>query len=64
MTHPTAFNLLTAKTATDLSTLVNKHLAERWRLFGKPFFGDGNLYQAVILKKESTKRLRRTTEDG
>ena len=64
MTHPTAFNLLTAKTATDLSTLVNEHLTDGWRLFGKPFFGDGNLYQAVILKKENTKRLRRTTEDG
>ena len=64
MTKPSAFNLITSKTAEDLSAQVNNHLTDGWRLYGKPFFGDGNLYQAVILKKESEKRLRRTTEDG
>ena len=64
MTQPTSFNLITATTATNLSRLVNEHLAERWRLFGRPFFGDGHLYQAVILTEGSGKRLRRTTEDG
>ncbi len=64
MIQPITFNLLTLKIAQDLSKSVNDHLAEDWRLFGKPFFGDGNLYQAVILKKESAKRLRMTTEDG
>ena len=64
MTHPTAYNLITAKTAEDLSAQVNNCLADGWRLYGKPFFGDGNLYQAVILKKGDEKRLRRATEDG
>ena len=64
MTKPSSFNLITAKTAEDLSAQVNNHLADGWRLYGKPFFGDGNLYQAVILKEGSGKRLRRTTEDG
>ena len=64
MTQPCAFNLFTAKTADDLSRLVNEHLADGWRLYGKPFFGDGHLYQAVILKEGSEKRLRKTTEDG
>jgi hypothetical protein len=64
MTKPSSFNLITSKTAEDLSAQVNNHLADGWRLYGKPFFGDGNLYQAVILKEERDKRLRRTTEDG
>ncbi len=64
MTKACSYNLITSKTAEDLSAQVNNHLADGWRLHGKPFFGEGNLYQAVILKGESTKRLRRTTEDG
>ena len=64
MTHPSSFNLITSKTAEDLSAQVNNCLADGWRLYGKPFFGDGCLYQAVILKEGSGKRLRRTTEDG
>jgi len=64
MTHPSAFNLITAKSAPVLSESVNEHLADGWRLYGKPFFGDGHLYQAVILKEGSEKRLRKTTEDG
>ena len=64
MTQTKSFTLLTAKTADDLSQLVNEHLADGWRLFGKPFFGAGHLYQAVVLKKGSAKRLRKTTEDG
>ena len=64
MTHPSAFNLITAKTATALSESVNEHLADGWRLFGKPFFGGDHLYQAVIRKKGGAKRLRKTTEDG
>ena len=64
MTQPKSFNLIASKTADDLSQIVNEHLADGWRLFGKPFFGDGHLYQAVILKKAGAKRLRKTTEDG
>lgn len=64
MTQPSSYTLLTAKTAEELSMSVNNCLADGWRLFGKPFFGNGNLYQAVILKKAEGKRLRRTTEDG
>ncbi len=64
MTNAFSFNLITSETATDLSQTVNEHLADGWRLFGKPFWGGDHLYQAVILKKGSRKRLRKTTEDG
>ena len=64
MTKARSYNLLTAKTPTDLSTLVNEHLADGWRLHGEPFANSDHLYQAVILNKGSAKRLRKTTEDG
>ena len=64
MTKALSYNLLTAKTTTDLSTLVNEHLADGWRLFGKPFANGDHLYQAVILKKEGTKHRRKASEDG
>lgn len=64
MTQPSSFNLITSKTADQLSQSVNDHLADGWRLYGKPSFGDGHLYQALILKKGDGKRLRRATEDG
>ena len=64
MTKACSYNLITSRTSKDLSAEVNNHLEEGWRLHGIPFFGDGNLYQAVILKEADAKRLRRTTEDG
>ena len=64
MPQPTTFNLIAFNNADNLSRNVNGHLAEGRRLYGNPFFGDGHLYQAVILKEGRGKRLRRTTEDG
>ena len=64
MTKAQSFNLLTAPTPAALSAQVNEYLADGWRLFGKPFTNGDHLYQAVILKKESTKRPKKPGEDG
>ena len=64
MTQAQSFVLLAAKTTDDLSRIVNEHLADGWRLYGKPFANGDCLYQAVILKRAGAKRLRKTSEDG
>jgi hypothetical protein len=58
------YELVSAKTASELSDLVSARILEGWKLFGKPFTGEGTLYQALVVKNNPEKRLRRTTEDG
>ena len=58
------YELMSANTASDLSNLVSSRILDGWKLFGKPFTGEGVLYQALVVKKNPEKRLRKTTEDG
>jgi hypothetical protein len=58
------YELVSAKTAGELSDLVSARILDGWKLFGKPFTGEGTLYQALVVQNIREKRLRRTTEDG
>ena len=58
------YELVSAKTAGELSGLVSARILDGWKLFGEPFTGEGTLYQALVVKDNREKRLRRTTEDG
>ena len=57
------YELASAETACELSELVKERILEGWRLFGKPFPGEGAIYQALVLKGRPEKRLRKTTAD-
>ena len=57
------YELVSAETASDLSDLVSARILDGWKLFGAPFAGEGTLYQALVVKKNPEKRLRKTTED-
>jgi hypothetical protein len=63
-TFCTEYSLLSATTAKKLSKLVSERLAEGWEPHGSPFARGKDFYQAVILKKEAGKRLRKTSGDG
>ena len=58
------YELVSAKTAGELSDLVSARILDGWKLFGKPFTGEGAFCQALVAKKNREKRLRKTTEDG
>ena len=64
MSSINGYELVSAETASELSDLVSARILDGWKLFGKPFTGEGALYQALVMKKNLEKRLRRTTEDG
>ena len=58
------YELVSANTAGEISDLVSARILDGWKLFGKPFTGEGVLYQALVMKKIREKRVRKTTEDG
>ena len=57
------YELVSAETASELSDLVSARILDGWKLFGEPFTGEATLYQALVVKKNPEKRLRKTTED-
>ena len=64
MSSINGYELVSAKTPGELSGLVSARILDGWKLFGKPFTGEGTLYQALVMKNNREKRVRKTTEDG
>ncbi len=64
MSSITGYELVSAKTAKELSRLVGERILDGWKLYGYPFACEGGFYQAMTSKKATEKRLRKTTEDG
>ncbi len=63
MSRITEYCIVTGKNSEDLAGEINTRLANGWKLRGNLVIYHEHLLQAMVRRKQSGKRIRKTSED-
>jgi len=63
MSRITEYFIVTGENSEDLAEKINTRLAEGWKLRGSLIVYHEHLLQAIVRRKQSEKRIRKTSED-
>ena len=63
MSRVTEYCIVTGEDSGDLAEKINARLADGWKLRGDLVVFHEHLLQAMVLRRKSGKRIRKTSED-